>query len=113
MTGTNEQKRVVRTADHRSHYIIGGIPTITADDIRIHVYNEIVTSAGGDYHISNAQLIMTRSSAQRLLDSLKSALSTEEAEPPAEVIAVPQDVAMGIERGSDAHKKKVQKIRLK
>lgn len=112
--GTWDEVRIVRTSDHRSHYIIGGIPSVTEDDVRIHVYNEIVESSMGEFYISNAQLIMTRSCAQRLMDVLKRMLSAEEDGGGTRVVAIPQSVALGMEKKAEEKpRKKVQKIRVK
>lgn len=103
----------MRTADHRSHYIIGAVPAVTKDDIRLYLYNEVVSGGAGEFHISNAQLIMTRASARRVMEALRSALSSEEGATATEVMAIPHDVALGMEKEAEPAKKKVQKIRLK
>ncbi len=110
--GRQDQKRIVRTSDHRSHYIVGAIPSVSKDDIRLHLFNEVVNGSEGEFHISNAQIIMTRSGAQRVLDALKIAL---QADPyyATEVVSVPQEVALGMESQTGPLKKKVQKIRVK
>jgi hypothetical protein len=108
---------IVRTADHRSHYITGAVPAVTGDDIRLYLYNEVVSGQvpGGsrDFHVSNAQLIMTRASARRVLEALRAALSAEEGGTATEVMTIPQDVALGMEKDYEPARKKVQKIRLK
>jgi hypothetical protein len=111
--GRLDQKRIVRTSDHRSHYIIGAIPSVSKDDIRLHLFNEVVNGSEGEFHISNAQIIMTRSGAQRVLDALRIALQADGGSHTTEVVSVPQEVALGMESHSGSSKRKVQKIRVK
>ncbi|MDG6224194.1 MAG: hypothetical protein QCI82_01635 [Candidatus Thermoplasmatota archaeon] len=112
--GSKDEIRVVRTSDHRSHYIIGGIASVTEDDVRLHVYNEVVESSAGEFYISNAQLIMSKACAQRIQDVLKGLLSADIEGPSTRVVAIPQSVALGMEKKDDARpRKKVQKIRVK
>jgi len=116
MSGEPEKGRVriVRTSDHRSHYLTGAVPNWTQDDLRLHIYNEVVSGQGGDFHISNAQLIMSRSAAQRLLETLQGAMTQEGRARRTVVTTVPQDVALGMEKvPSTGERRKVPKIRKK
>ncbi|MGA1822003.1 MAG: hypothetical protein ACMUIG_05705 [Thermoplasmatota archaeon] len=112
--------RIVRSQDHKSHYVIGVIPQITEDDIRLHMYNEIIEGGDGPYYVSTTQIILPRSAASRVADSLSRALKSEGKMKAVETTAVPLDVIMTVdkdrldkERKEKSGKKKVQKIRIK
>jgi hypothetical protein len=111
--------RIVRSSDHKSHYVTGAIPQITEDDIRLHMYNEVIDSGDGPYYISTTQIILPRSAASKVADSLARALKSE-GMTPVETTPVPLDVVLTadkdkIEKGrkEKTAKKKVQKIRIK
>ena len=114
---TKEEKghyRLVRSQDHRSHYVIGSIPQITEDDIRLHLYNEVVQGSDGDYYVSTAQIILPRTGAKRMWETLGKALKSEEIQK-TESAKLPKNIEKVVDRSDkrSKSKKKVQKIRLK
>ena len=108
--------RLVRSQDHRSHYVIGSIPQVTEDDIRLHLYNEVVEGSDGDYYISTAQIILPRTGAKRLWETIGKALRSE-ATQKTESAILPKKIEKVVDKGEKERKtkgkKKVQKIRLK
>jgi hypothetical protein len=113
-----DQVKVVRTSDHRSHYVIGAIPQWTEDDLRLHMYNEIIEGVGGPYYVATTQIILPRSAVQRIMEELKKAVSSDRKGKQAEVTSMPLDVAVSVdheifEKEKRPSKKKVQKIRRK
>lgn len=112
--------RIVRSSDHKSHYVIGAVPQITEDDIRLHMYNEIIESGDGSYYVSTTQIILPRSAASKVADSLARALKSDIGMSPVETTPVPLDVVLTVDREKiekgrkeKTTKKKVQKIRIK
>jgi hypothetical protein len=111
--------KVVRSGDHKSHYVIGAIPQITEDDIRLHMFNEIIDSRNGSYYISTTQIILPKSAALRLWETLGKVLRSDGKVKTLETTIVPMEVATAVEREKgekkekSKSKKKVQKIRLK
>ena len=117
---TDAQKRIIRTVDHRSHYVTGVIPQWTDDDLRLHLYNEILEGKDGRYYTSTSQIIMPRSAVPAFLESVKKAVQDQTSSPGPVVDKVPPEVAKLVERSrteaeqkKKVSKKKVQKIRLK
>jgi hypothetical protein len=113
-----EQIKVVRTSDHRSHYVIGAIPQWTEDDLRLHMYNEIIEGIGGPYYIASTQIILPRSAVSRLLEEIKKSVTSDRTGKQTEVSPMPLDVAIAVDREifekeKKPPKKKVQKIRRK
>jgi hypothetical protein len=113
-----DKVKIVRSSDHRSHYIIGAIPQWTEDDLRLHMYNETIEGIGGPYYVASTQIILPRSAVPRLFEALKKALRTEGKGENSEISSMPLDVALGVdheifEKEKKAQKKKVQKIRRK
>jgi hypothetical protein len=113
-----DQIKVVRTADHRSHYVIGAIPQWTEDDLRLHLYNEVIEGIGGPYYVASTQIILPRSGVPRLLEELKKAVRSDKKGKQTEISPMPLDVAIAVDRElfekeKKAPKKKVQKIRRK
>jgi hypothetical protein len=114
-----KEMKVVRSSDHRSHYVTGAIPQWTEEDIRIHFYNEVLEGSGGPYYISTTQIIMPKTALPRLIETLKNAALTEDKTLRAEVTTIPLDVAVAVDREmfeikkKAPQKKKVQKIRRK
>lgn len=113
-----EQVKVVRTSDHRSHYVIGAIPHWTDDDLRLHMYNEVIEGIGGPYYIASTQIILPRSAVPRILEELKKAIKSDRKGKNTEISAMPLDVAAAVDRElfekeKKPSKKKVQKIRRK
>ena len=112
-------KKVVRTADHRSHYVTGAIPQWTKDDLRLHLYNEVLEGIDGQYYTSTSQLIIPRSAVKPLLDAMRSAMKNDTAIDRVRATSVPPGISRivdgeaGEERRAKPAKKKVQKIRLK
>ncbi|MGA1793754.1 MAG: hypothetical protein ACMUHM_07375 [Thermoplasmatota archaeon] len=113
-----EIMKIVRSSDHRSHYVTGAIPQWTEDDLRLHMYNEVIEGVGGPYYIASTQIILPRSAVPKLMDSLRAAVRSDGIGKQAEVSSMPLDVAMAIdseifEKEKKRAKKKVQKIRRK
>ncbi len=114
-------KRVVRTSDHRSHYVTGAIPQWTKDDLRLHLYNEILEGIDGHYYTSTSQLIIPRSAVKSLLDTLRYAIKNDTITEKVQATDVPPSISRLIESTKSEEsikkikpgKKKVQKIRLK
>ncbi len=114
-------KRIVRTSDHRSHYVTGAIPQWTKDDLRLHLYNEILEGIDGKYYTSTSQLIMPRSALKPFLDTLRSAIRNDTITENVQATDIPPSISKLIEGAKQedkikkvkAGKKKVQKIRLK
>lgn len=114
-----KEVRIVRTSDHRSHYVTGAVPQWTDDDLRLHFFNEVLEDPEGAFHVSTTQIIMPKASLQKLIDTLKSASMSEGRRSRTEVTSMPLDVAVSldkevfeIEKKAPA-RKKVQKIRRK
>ena len=115
MTKKKESK-IVRSTDHRSHYVIGAIPQWTEDDLRLHLYNEVVDGAGGPYYISTSQIILPKQAIPRLMDALRTAIKKEGKPIKPEAVAMPPELSKALEADASerkASKKKVQKIRRK
>ena len=91
------QNKIVRASDHRSHYVIGMIPQWTEDDLRLHMYNEVLEGAGGPYYISTTQVIIPRSAVQRLIDTLKRVQKDDGEVYMSEVSTMPLDVALAVD----------------
>lgn len=113
-----EHIKVVRASDHRSHYIIGAIPQWTEDDLRLHMYNEVIEGIGGPYYIASTQIILPRSALPRVLEELKKAVKSDKKGKQTEISPMPLDVAVAVDRElfekeKKPSKKKVQKIRRK
>ncbi|MBN1391027.1 MAG: hypothetical protein JXA22_10350 [Candidatus Thermoplasmatota archaeon] len=125
MTKNREKERVkkdtikvVRASDHRSHYIIGAVPQWTDDDLRLHLYNEVIEGVGGPYYISSAQIILPRSAVPRLNDALRSAVRSDGEGKRSEVTSIPMEVSLEIDsenykKDKKPQRKKVPKIRRK
>ena len=116
--GRKEIIKIVRSSDHRSHYVTGAIPQWTEDDLRLHMYNEIIEGVGGPYYVASTQIILPRSAVPKLMDSLRTAVRSDGIGKQAEVSSMPLDVAIAIdsevfEKEKKGSKKKVQKIRRK
>ncbi len=115
---TSDHIKIVRSSDHRSHYVIGAVPQWTEDDLRLHLYNEIIEGVGGPYYVASTQIILPRSAVPRILDALKNAVKLETKGKQSEISSMPLDVALGVdlelfEKEKKTQKKKVQKIRRK
>ncbi|MEA3559300.1 MAG: hypothetical protein U9R75_08615 [Candidatus Thermoplasmatota archaeon] len=114
-----KEMKVVRSSDHRSHYVTGAIPQWTEEDIRIHFYNEVLEGSGGPYYISTTQIILPKTALPRLIETLKNAALTDDKNQRSEVTTMPLDVAVAVDREMFEIKKKaprnkkVQKIRRK
>ena len=113
-----DQMKVVRASDHRSHYVIGAIPQWTDDDLRLHMYNEVIEGIGGPYYIASTQIILPRSALPRILEELKKAVKSDKKGTQTEISPMPLDVAVAVDREifekeKKPAKKKVQKIRRK
>ena len=114
-------KRIVRTSDHRSHYVTGAIPQWTKDDLRLHLYNEILEGIDGYYYTSTSQLIIPRSALKSFLDTLRSAIKNDTISENVQATDVPPSISRLIEGAKQEEKikkikpgkKKVQKIRWK
>jgi hypothetical protein len=107
--------KLVRSSDHRSHYIIGAVPQWTEDDLRLHLYNETMEGEGGPYHVTTAQLIIPKTALPRLMEALKKAVRTEGKVVTPEASVLP-DITSALDRTAQEKKgtkKKVQKIRRK
>ncbi|MFO8051355.1 MAG: hypothetical protein R6V01_06615 [Thermoplasmatota archaeon] len=110
--------KVVRTSDHRSHYVTGAIPQWTDEDLRLHFYNEILESDDGPYYISTTQIIMPKPALQRLIDTLKKAYLSEGKRSRTEITSIPFETAATVDKEvlegeKKTPQKKVQKIRKK
>jgi len=117
-SGKKEMIKIVRSSDHRSHYVTGAIPQWTEDDLRLHMYNEVIEGGGGPYYIASTQIILPRSAVPKLMDSLRTAVRSDGIGKQAEVSSMPLEVAIAIdsevfEKERKGAKKKVQKIRRK
>ena len=113
-----EKIKIVRSSDHRSHYVTGAVPQWTEDDLRLHMYNEVIEGVSGPFYIASTQIILPRTAVPRLLESLRSAVKNEGSGKQAEVASMPLDVAIAVdselyEKDKKTSKKKVQKIRRK
>ncbi len=107
--------KLVRSSDHRSHYIIGALPQWTENDLRLHLYNETMEGEGGPYHVTTAQLIIPKTALPRILEALKKAVRTEGRIVTSEASVYP-DLTSALDRTTQEKKgakKKVQKIRRK
>ncbi|MFW3145353.1 MAG: hypothetical protein ACMUIE_00900 [Thermoplasmatota archaeon] len=120
MTEKKSQKsgqdlKIVRSSDHRSHYVIGAIPQWTDTDLRLHLYNEVMEGPGGPYYVSTSLIILPKNTVSKLLDVLKAAVRSEGVVQQTEASALPLDVAIAVDREiferEKKPKKKVQKIR--
>lgn len=116
--GASDQIKIVRSSDHRSHYVIGAVPQWTEDDLRLHMYNEVIEGLGGPYYVASTQIILPRSAVPRLFEALKKAVRSESKGKQSEISSMPLDVAIGLDRElfekeKKTTKKKVQKIRRK
>ena len=116
--GDMSLKRIVRTSDHRSHYVTGAIPQWTKDDLRLHLYNEILEGIDGYYYTSTSQLIIPRSALKPFLDTLRSPIKNDTISENVQATDVPPSISQLIEGAKQEEKikpgkKKVQKIRLK
>ncbi len=112
----NNEIKVVRSPDHKSHYVIGAIPQWTEDDLRLHLYNEIIEGPNGPYYVSTSQIILPKSALSRLMDALRNAMKEQGAISRSEVMNYPPEIYRAIEKDQyERHpqKKKVQKIRRK
>jgi hypothetical protein len=110
-----EEVKLVRSTDHRSHYIIGAVPQWTDDDLRLHLYNEVVEGENEPFFMTTAQLIIPKTALPRILDALKAAVRNEGKTilPEASVFS---DLTTGLEGSTQdkkTQKRKVQKIRRK
>ncbi|MGA1820199.1 MAG: hypothetical protein ACMUHU_04230 [Thermoplasmatota archaeon] len=110
--------KIVRSSDHRSHYVTGAVPQWTEDDLRLHMYNEVIEGVGGPYYVASTQIILPRSAVPKIMDSLRAAVRSDGIGKQAEVSSMPLDVAISIdsevfEKEKKGAKKKVQKIRRK
>ncbi len=112
-----EQLKLVRTYDHRSHYITGAIPQWTEDDLRLHMYNEVIEGTGGPYYVASTQIIIPKNAVPRLMDSLRKALKNEGQSQNSKVSTMPIDLAVAVDKElyekERTAQKKVQKIRRK
>ncbi len=110
-----EEIMVVRSADHRSHYAIGVIPQWSDDDLRLHIYNEVIEGQGGPYHISTAQIIIPKGVLPRFIEALEAASGSEGRVIGPRVAAIPKELAFRskkpLKEPGTAGKKKVMKIR--
>lgn len=107
--------KIVRSNDHRSHYVTGAIPQWTENDLRLHLYNEVIDGPKGSYYISTSQIILPRSAVPKLMEALKNAVKNEK-KMKTEKVEVPPELFKQIERDAKDRaqiKKKVQKIRRK
>ena len=110
-----EEIKLVRTADHRSHYMIGLVPQWSDDDLRLHIYNEVIEGQGGPYHISTAQLILPRAALTRVIEVLQAAAASEPKADRPRVATIPKELAFiakhPAKEAPGADKRKVMKIR--
>ncbi len=110
-----DEVKVVRTADHRSHYAIGVVPQWSEDDLRLHIYNEIIEGQGGPYHISTAQIIIPKAALARFLAALEAAARSDGRPIGPKVATIPKELAFrskqGLKEPGVTEKKKVMKIR--
>jgi hypothetical protein len=113
-TDKNDVK-IVRSPDHKSHYIIGGVPQWTTEDLRLHLYNEVIEGEMGPYYVSTCQIIMPRSALPRLLEVLRNAARADGKSSKTEILETPPELHKVIEKdlAEKKLKKKVQKIRRK
>ncbi|MCU0798374.1 MAG: hypothetical protein MUC62_01715 [Candidatus Thermoplasmatota archaeon] len=113
--GEKEEMKVVRTADHRSHYAIGVVPQWSEDDLRLHLYNEVIEGQGGPYHISTAQLIIPKGALPRLIEVLEAVSRSEGKAMVPKVASIPKELAFmskkPLKELGTAGKRKVMKIR--
>ena len=115
----SKETTVVRSSDHRSHYVTGVIPQWTDDDLRLHFYNEVLEGHDGPYYVSTTQIIMPKTSLQRLIETLRGAALSEEKRSRTQISNLPLEIAMAVDREvfdlekKGEKKKKVQKIRRK
>ncbi|MBN1539197.1 MAG: hypothetical protein JW939_03560 [Candidatus Thermoplasmatota archaeon] len=110
--------KIVRSSEHRSHYVIGAVPQWTGDDLRLHLYNEVIEGADGPYYIASTQIILPRSAVPRFIEAIRSAVRSDGLSKQAEITSIPLEVSVAIENGlhekeKRPRKKKVQKIRRK
>ncbi len=107
--------RLARSPDHRSHYIIGAIPQWTEDDLRLHLYNEVIEEEGGPLFVTTTQLIIPRTALPRILEALKTAVRNDGkvVVPEAKLFSDLTAAIDGSIQERKAAKKKVQKIRRK
>ena len=110
-----KEMKLVRSSDHRSHYIIGAVPQWTKDDLRLHLYNETMEGEGGPYYVTTAQLIIPRTVLPKIMEALKVAVRTEGKVVSSEASVFP-DMTTALDKTTQERKgtkKKVQKIRRK
>lgn len=116
--GKKDTIKIVRSTEHRSHYVTGVVPQWTGDDLRLHLYNEVIEGSDGPYYIASTQIILPRSAVSRFIEALRSAARSDGLGKQAEMTSIPMDVSIAVENGlhdkeKRAQKKKVQKIRRK
>jgi hypothetical protein len=112
----SKDTRIVRSTDHKSHYVIGAIPQWTDNDLRLHLYNEVVEGPGGPYYISTSQIILPKHVLPKIMDSLRLAMKKEGKTIKTEASGLPPEISKALERDlveKKQPKKKVQKIRRK
>ncbi len=107
--------RLARSPDHKSHYIIGAVPQWTRDDLRLHLYNEVIEEEGGSIFVTTTQLIIPRTALPRILEVLKTAARNDSkvVVPEAKIFSDLTAAIDGSIQERKAAKKKVQKIRRK
>ena len=114
-----KEMKLVRSSDHKSHYVTGAIPQWAEEDIRIHFYNEVLEGSGGPYYVSTTQIIMPKTALPRLIETLKNAALADGKALKLEVATMPLDVALAVDKEmfeperKAPQRKKVQKIRRK
>lgn len=113
-TEGNDEVKLVRTADHRSHYMIGAVPQWSENDLRLHIYNEVIEGPGGPFHISSAQLILPRGALPKVIEVLQAAVRSEGEAERLKVATVPKEIAFSAKHAMSERseqKRKVMKIR--
>jgi len=105
--------KIVRTADHRSHYVIGAIPQWTEEDLRLHMYNETIEGLGGPYYISTTQIIIPRRIVPKLLETLRSAIRKSDIPVLSEAGSAPLEVALAVDKEILESKKAAPKKKVK
>lgn len=116
MMARSKESKIVRSSDHRSHYVIGAIPQWTSDDLRLHLYNEILEGEGGPYYVSTTQIILPKQAIPKVMDALRSAMNKEGKKIKPEAVALPPELSKALESVTPEkkkEKKKVPKIRRK
>ena len=110
---TRPSMKIVRTADHRSHYVIGAIPQWTEEDLRLHMYNETIEGLGGPYYISTTQIIIPRRIVPKLLETLRSAIRKSDIPVLSEAGSAPLEVALAVDKEILESKKAAPKKKVK